>query len=152
MTSYANDTTTTAAAPPATTTTTTAATPAATTTATGTVAAAAATHAAGIDASSAKQMSSSNNNRSHSHSQSHYEEDDNSSLDGREKADTTPENIKKIAEIISDNEATSPMSPSTPKLQQLHTSSFVGLGAAIDESNVKFCLGKPPPLPAEKGE
>lgn len=139
MTSYANDTTQTAAAPPATTTTTQT-----TTATTGTESAAAATTPA---AASAKQMSGNlNNNNSN-----HYEEDDNSSLEGREKADTTPENIKKIAEIISGNEA------AAPKLQQQHqlhttTSSFVGLGAAIDESNAKFCLGKPPPSPAEKGE
>lgn len=131
MTSYANDTTQTAAAPPATTTQTTTAT-------TGTATAAATTTPA---AASAKQMSGNHNNNSH------YEEDDNSSLEGREKADTTPENIKKIAEIISGNEA-------APPRVQLHTttSSFVGLGAAIDESNAKFCLGKPPPSPAEKGE
>lgn len=139
MTSYANDTTQTAAAPPATTTTQT------TTATTGTETAAAATTPA---AASAKQMSGNHNNNSNSN---HYEEDDNSSLEGREKADTTPENIKKIAEIISGNEA------AAPKLQQQHqlhttTSSFVGLGAAIDESNAKFCLGKPPPSPAEKGE
>lgn len=138
MTSYANDTTQTAAAPPATTTTTQT-----TTATTGTETAAAATTPA---AASAKQMSGNHNNNSN-----HYEEDDNSSLEGREKADTTPENIKKIAEIISGNEA------AAPKLQQQHqlhttTSSFVGLGAAIDESNAKFCLGKPPPSPAEKGE
>lgn len=138
MTSYANDTTQTAAAPPATTTTTQT-----TTATTGTESAAAATTPA---AASAKQMSGNHNNNSN-----HYEEDDNSSLEGREKADTTPENIKKIAEIISGNEA------AAPKLQQQHqlhttTSSFVGLGAAIDESNAKFCLGKPPPSPAEKGE
>lgn len=137
MTSYANDTTQTAAAPPATTTTTQT-----TTATTGTETAAAATTPA---AASAKQMSGNHNNSNH------YEEDDNSSLEGREKADTTPENIKKIAEIISGNEA------AAPKLQQQHqlhttTSSFVGLGAAIDESNAKFCLGKPPPSPAEKGE
>lgn len=140
MTSYANDTTQTAAAPPATTTTTQT-----TTATTGTETAAAATMPA---AASAKQMSGNHNNNSNSN---HYEEDDNSSLEGREKADTTPENIKKIAEIISGNEA------AAPKLQQQHqlhttTSSFVGLGAAIDESNAKFCLGKPPPSPAEKGE
>lgn len=139
MTSYANDTTQTSAAPPATTTTQT------TTATTGTETAAAATTPA---AASAKQMSGNHNNNSNSN---HYEEDDNSSLEGREKADTTPENIKKIAEIISGNEA------AAPKLQQQHqlhttTSSFVGLGAAIDESNAKFCLGKPPPSPAEKGE
>lgn len=138
MTSYANDTTQTAAAPPATTTTTQT-----TTATTGTETAAAATTPA---AASAKQMSGNHNNNSN-----HYEEDDNSSLEGREKADTTPENIKKIAEIISGNET------AAPKLQQQHqlnttTSSFVGLGAAIDESNAKFCLGKPPPSPAEKGE
>lgn len=138
MTSYANDTTQTAAAPPATTTTTQT-----TTATTGTETAAAATTPA---VASAKQMSGNHNNNSN-----HYEEDDNSSLEGREKADTTPENIKKIAEIISGNEA------AAPKLQQQHqlhttTSNFVGLGAAIDESNVKFCLGKPPPSPAEKGE
>lgn len=138
MTSYANDTTQTAAAPPATTTTTQT-----TTATTGTETAAAATTPA---AASAKQMSGNHNNNSN-----HYEEDDNSSLEGREKADTTPENIKKIAEIISGNEA------AAPKLQQQHqlhttSSSFVGLGAAIDESNAKFCLGKPPPSPAEKGE
>lgn len=137
MTSYANDTTQTSAAPPATTTTQT------TTATTGTETAAAATTPA---AASTKQMSGNHNNNSN-----HYEEDDNSSLEGREKADTTPENIKKIAEIISGNEA------AAPKLQQQHqlhttTSSFVGLGAAIDESNAKFCLGKPPPSPAEKGE
>lgn len=140
MTSYANDTTQTAAAPPATTTTTQT-----TTATTGTETAAAATTPA---AASAKQMSGNHNNNNNSN---HYEEDDNSSLEGREKADTTPENIKKIAEIISGNEA------AAPKLQQQHqlhttTSSFVGLGAAIDESNAKFCLGKPPPSPAEKGE
>lgn len=139
MTSYANDTTQTAAAPPATTTTTQT-----TTATTGTETAAAATTPA---AASAKQMSGNHNNNN----SNHYEEDDNSSLEGREKADTTPENIKKIAEIISGNEA------AAPKLQQQHqlhttTSSFVGLGAAIDESNAKFCLGKPPPSPAEKGE
>lgn len=139
MTSYANDTTQTAAAPPATTTTTQ------TTATTGTETAAAATTPA---AASAKQMSGNHNNNNNSN---HYEEDDNSSLEGREKADTTPENIKKIAEIISGNEA------AAPKLQQQHqlhttTSSFVGLGAAIDESNAKFCLGKPPPSPAEKGK
>lgn len=139
MTSYANDTTQTSAAPPATTTTQT------TTATTGTETAAAATTPA---AASAKQMSGNHNNNSNSN---HYEEDDNSSLEGREKADTTPENIKKIAEIISGTEA------AAPKLQQQHqlhttTSSFVGLGAAIDESNAKFCLGKPPPSPAEKGE
>lgn len=140
MTSYANDTTQAAAAPPATTTTTQT-----TTATTGTETAAAATTPA---AASAKQMSGNHNNNNNSN---HYEEDDNSSLEGREKADTTPENIKKIAEIISGNEA------AAPKLQQQHqlhttTSSFVGLGAAIDESNAKFCLGKPPPSPAEKGE
>lgn len=140
MTSYANDTTQTAAAPPATTTTTQT-----TTATTGTETAAAVTTPA---AASAKQMSGNHNNNSNSN---HYEEDDNSSLEGREKADTTPENIKKIAEIISGNEA------AAPKLQQQHqlhttSSSFVGLGAAIDESNAKFCLGKPPPSPAEKGE
>lgn len=139
MTSYAKDTTQTAAAPPATTTTTQT-----TTATTGTETAAAATTPA---AASAKQMSGNHNNNN----SNHYEEDDNSSLEGREKADTTPENIKKIAEIISGNEA------AAPKLQQQHqlhttTSSFVGLGAAIDESNAKFCLGKPPPSPAEKGE
>lgn len=139
MTSYANDTTQTAAAPPATTTTTQT-----TTATTGTETAAAATTPA---AASAKQMSGNHNNNN----SNHYEEDDNSSLEGREKADTTPENIKKIAEIISGNEA------AAPKLQQQHqlhttTSNFVGLGAAIDESNAKFCLGKPPPSPAEKGE
>lgn len=139
MTSYANDTTQTAAALPATTTTTQT-----TTATTGTETAAAATTPA---AASAKQMSGNHNNNN----SNHYEEDDNSSLEGREKADTTPENIKKIAEIISGNEA------AAPKLQQQHqlhttTSSFVGLGAAIDESNAKFCLGKPPPSPAEKGE
>lgn len=139
MTSYAKDTTQTAAAPPATTTTTQT-----TTATTGTETAAAATTPA---AASAKQMSGNHNNNN----SNHYEEDDNSSLEGREKADTTPENIKKIAEIISGNEA------AAPKLQQQHqlhttTSNFVGLGAAIDESNAKFCLGKPPPSPAEKGE
>lgn len=141
MTSYANDTTQTAAAPPATTTTTQT-----TTATTGTETAAAATTPA---AASAKQMSGNHNNNNNN--SNHYEEDDNSSLEGREKADTTPENIKKIAEIISGNEA------AAPKLQQQHqlhttTSNFVGLGAAIDESNAKFCLGKPPPSPAEKGE
>ncbi|KAM8709316.1 hypothetical protein ACLKA7_016168 [Drosophila subpalustris] len=149
MTSYANDTTTTAAAP---TTTTTAANSGAT----ATVASVATTTTAAVDATAAqlnKQMSSINNN-------SRYDEDDNNSLDGREKADTTPENIKKIAEIISDKEAaaaaaaaatpTSPTQRLQQQQQQLHASGFVGLGAAIDESNVKFCLGKPPQSPAEK--
>ncbi|XP_034483830.1 uncharacterized protein LOC117788980 [Drosophila innubila] len=151
MTSYANDTTTTAAAPA--TTTTANAGAAATAASVGTT-----TSASAVDATAAqlnKQMSSNNNNNSR------YDEDDNNSLDGREKADTTPENIKKIAEIISDKEAAAaaaaaaatPTSP-TQRLQQqqkqLHASGFVGLGAAIDESNIKFCLGKPPPSPAEK--
>ncbi|XP_030571416.1 uncharacterized protein LOC115770309 isoform X2 [Drosophila novamexicana] len=149
MTSYANDTTATAAA----TTTTT------TTTAGGEPPAAAATPASAVGAAAVvqlnKQMSSHNNNN---HNNRAYEEDDNNSLDGREKADTTPENIKKIAEIINDKEAAaaaaaatpSTLSPRLQQQQQQHASSFVGLGAAIDESNTKFCLGKPPPSPAEK--
>ncbi|KAH8299847.1 hypothetical protein KR044_006857 [Drosophila immigrans] len=155
MTSYANDTTTTAAAPAATTTTTgTAAAAAAAATSVATT-----TTATAVDATAAqlsKQMSNNNNNNNNGR----YDEDDNSSLDGREKADTTPENIKKIAEIISDKEAASaaaaaatatPTSPAQRLQHHLHGSGgFVGLGAAIDESNVKFCLGKPPPSPAEK--
>ncbi|XP_070136585.1 AF4/FMR2 family member lilli isoform X1 [Drosophila bipectinata] len=75
--------------------------------------------------------------------------------DGREKADTTPENIKKIVEIMEGAEgSTSPISPSlSPRHVQLRhpvNPGFVGLGAAIDESSGKFCLGKPPPSPAER--
>ncbi|KAH8418737.1 hypothetical protein KR222_006019 [Zaprionus bogoriensis] len=145
MTSYANDTTATASAP--TTTATTATANAGAAAAAATTAAAAAvttpTHAAG-DAS-VKKMSS--NNR--------YKEDDNVSLDGREKADTTPENIKKIAEIISDKEAAATAAATlhvSSTAPQMHASSFIGLGAAIDESNSKFCFGKPPQSPSEKGE
>lgn len=145
MTSYANDTTATAAA--ATTTTEGAATNAGAVTP---VAPLAATTPATAVGAAAKQVSSNNSNNN-----GEYNEDDNNSLDGREKADTTPENLKKIAEIINDKEAAAATSGSlSPRLQhqQLHTLSFVGLGAAIDESNTKFCLGKPPPSPAEKGK
>ncbi|XP_017861928.1 PREDICTED: mucin-19 isoform X1 [Drosophila arizonae] len=150
MTSYANDTTSTAAA---TTTTTTTIEGAATNAGAITPAAPPATAPAAAVGAAAKQVSNNNSNDN-----GEFDEDDNS-LDGREKADTTPENLKKIAEIINDKEAAAAaaatatsgsLSPRLQHQQHLNASSFVGLGAAIDESNTKFCLGKPPPSPAEK--
>ncbi|XP_017843345.2 uncharacterized protein LOC108600339 isoform X1 [Drosophila busckii] len=146
MTSYANDTT----ATPATTTNTS---NIGTDSNTSEYQAATTTRTAIADQSS-KQMSGNNNS-------THYDEYDNNSSDGREKADTTPENIKKITEIISNIEEvgaseTLPTPPRSPRLQQqqqqhqLNASGLVGLGAAIDESNAKFYLGKPPPVPSEK--
>ncbi|XP_043071527.1 box A-binding factor isoform X2 [Drosophila grimshawi] len=157
MTSYANDTTATSAATTAAATATGAANATAAAAVTTNAASAATPTTTAVD----KQMSSNNNNRS-----SRYDEDD-----GQEKADTTPENIKKIAEIISDNEKEQEKQKEQEKekqaaeaeaatsgsaaqrlqqQQQVHASSLIGLGAAIDESNTKFCLGKPPPSPAEK--
>ncbi|XP_041564438.1 uncharacterized protein LOC108150233 isoform X2 [Drosophila elegans] len=84
-----------------------------------------------------------------------YGDEDGNSSDGREKADTTPENIKKITEIMDSPDGTtsanSPIpSPRHVQLRNPVNPGYVGLGAAIDDSCGKFCLGKPPPSPAEK--
>ncbi|SPP77049.1 mediator of RNA polymerase II transcription subunit 12 [Drosophila guanche] len=158
MTSYANDTTT---------TTTAAAAAAGAGAGAGNAAAAAAaiggaTHggvagvAGAVESSRVKDKS-----RDTLHIGGRYSDDDGNSSDGREKADTTPENIKKIAEIMDQSVDKVVSAPATPQAQSQHPSprhqllsqvnpGFVGLGAAIDESSGKFCLGKPPPSPAEK--
>ncbi|XP_030371831.1 uncharacterized protein LOC115622121 isoform X2 [Scaptodrosophila lebanonensis] len=159
MTSYANDTSTTAAATPTNTNTTAA--PAEITTTNSSASTPAATIAAGganitsLSPSPATVNRKYNKQMSNQQSPSRYDDDDSS--DGREKIDTTPENIKKIADIIGDKAIVMPNSPHAAPASRLahannthHNASLVGLGAAIDESNVKFCLGKPPPLPAEK--
>ncbi|XP_068148454.1 LOW QUALITY PROTEIN: streptococcal hemagglutinin [Drosophila tropicalis] len=171
MTSYANETTTGTNTTAATTTGNATAAAAAEVTNVaidGNGTAGAGNASAAIESSSkvmAKQLAT-NSNSYHHH---HHNDDDNSSSDGREKTDHTPENIKKIAEIMGEDvvgataaaaAATSPSTNLSPRhnLQHHHhhqhtpqnNANFVGLGAAIDESNAKFCLGKPPPLPAEK--
>ncbi|XP_020804571.1 uncharacterized protein LOC110181222 isoform X1 [Drosophila serrata] len=162
MTSYANDTTTAAAAPPATTTTTTTAT--ATSAGEAPVGAGAATTTPGNaslpavgDMVTASDSSKAKSGDSLSIGRRVYPDEDGNSSDGREKADTTPENLKKIAEIIDSpdgsNPAISPVSLSPRHVQLRNPTAnpgYVGLGAAIDESSGKFCLGKPPPSPAEK--
>ncbi|XP_075161809.1 uncharacterized protein LOC142234526 isoform X2 [Haematobia irritans] len=70
----------------------------------------------------------------------------------REKMDSTPENIKKIDDVI--NEASDhhhnfrhpPSSVGLSSHSEQYTSSFtpIGLAAAVDDSNVKLCLAKPP--------
>ncbi|KAH8296769.1 hypothetical protein KR054_011017 [Drosophila jambulina] len=155
MTSYANDTTTAAAAP----TTTTTATSAGEAPAGGGGGAAgnASLSAVGgmVTASDSSSKAKSGDNLSIGRTP--YADEDGNSSDGREKADTTPENLKKIAEIIDSpndsNLATSPLSVSPRHVQLRNPTAnpgYVGLGAAIDESCGKFCLGKPPPSPAEK--
>ncbi|XP_016955594.1 uncharacterized protein LOC108028351 [Drosophila biarmipes] len=147
MTSYANDTTTSAAAA----------------TSAGAVEAAAATAAAaapqsavgGVAATAAADSSKVKSRDNLSIGRTHYGDEDGNSSDGREKTDTTPENIKKIAEIMDSPDGTtsahSPIpSPRHVQLRNPVNPGFVGLGAAIDESCGKFCLGKPPPSPAEK--
>nr|XP_036672066.1 uncharacterized protein LOC108015895 isoform X2 [Drosophila suzukii] len=147
MTSYANDTTTSAAAA-----TSAGAVEAAATTA----AVTAPQSAVGGSAAPAAADSSKVKGRDNlSISRTQYGDEDGNSSDGREKADTTPENIKKIAEIMDSPDGTmsanSPIpSPRHVQLRNPMNPGFVGLGAAIDESCGKFCLGKPPPSPAEK--
>ncbi|KAH8363939.1 hypothetical protein KR084_000634 [Drosophila pseudotakahashii] len=147
MTSYANDTTT----------TTTSSSSAAATSA-GAVESAAVTApqsaVGGVGTAADSSKVKSRDNLSIHRTQYAGDEDGNSS-DGREKADTTPENIKKIAEIMDSPDGTtsanSPIpSPRHVQLRNPMNPGFVGLGAAIDESCGKFCLGKPPPSPAEK--
>jgi len=149
MTSYANDTTTSAAA----------ATSAGAVEAAATTAAVTAPQSAvgGVAAPAAADSSKVKGRDNLSISRTQYGDEDGNSSDGREKADTTPENIKKIAEIMDSPDGTmsanSPIpSPRHVQLRNPMNPGFVGLGAAIDESCGKFCLGKPPPSPAEKGE
>ncbi|KMY98961.1 uncharacterized protein LOC6737644 isoform X2 [Drosophila simulans] len=153
MTSYANDTTTAAAA--ATTATSAAATSSSVGAAEAATTAVAAHQSAvgGVAPSADSSKVKSRDNLSIGRGQ--YADDDGNSSDGREKADTTPENIKKIAEIIDSPDGTtsanSPIpSPRHVQLRNPMNPGFVGLGAAIDDSCGKFCLGKPPPSPAEK--
>uniref|UniRef100_A0A6P4FQY5 Uncharacterized protein LOC108050434 n=1 Tax=Drosophila rhopaloa TaxID=1041015 RepID=A0A6P4FQY5_DRORH len=153
MTSYANDTT-----GAATTTATSAAAAAASAGAVGaatTVGTAPQSAVGGVATAADSSKVKSRDNLSIS--RTIYGDEDGNSSDGREKADTTPENIKKIAEIMdSPNGTTSANSPiPSPRHVQLRNPmnpGYVGLGAAIDidESCGKFCLGKPPPSPAEK--
>ncbi|XP_033239108.1 uncharacterized protein [Drosophila pseudoobscura] len=167
MTSYANDTTT--------TTTTAAAAAAAAATGAGNAAATAAAGAtqAGVGGVAGAVESSKVKAKSGDTLRigrgGRYSDEDGNSSDGREKTDTTPENIKKIAEIMdqtADKVVSGPATPQTqpppphshshPPLSPRHqllsqvNPGSVGLGAAIDESSGKFCLGKPPPSPAEK--
>ncbi|KAH8270517.1 hypothetical protein KR018_011047 [Drosophila ironensis] len=142
MTSYANDTTTASPTTNATSGETSAPT------ATATTPAAPSAVGGGVAAATKSRDSL-------SIGRSGYGDEDGNSSDGREKADTTPENIKKIAEMMGGADgSTSPISPAiSPRHVQLRhpvNPGFVGLGAAIDESSGKFCLGKPPPSPAEK--
>ncbi|XP_041447499.1 uncharacterized protein LOC111072664 isoform X2 [Drosophila obscura] len=157
MTSYANDTTT---------TTTTAAAAAAAAGAGNAAAAVGGAAQAGVGgvagAVESSKVKAKNGDTLRIGSGGRYSDEDGNSSDGREKADTTPENIKKIAEIMDQNADKVVSAPATPQSQsQQHLSprhqmlsqvnpGFVGLGAAIDESSGKFCLGKPPPSPAEK--
>ncbi|KAH8240062.1 hypothetical protein KR032_010799 [Drosophila birchii] len=145
MTSYANDTTTAAATP------TTAATSA------GEAPAAAgggSTTPAGLASLSADSSKAKSRDNLSIGRTVYADDEDGNNSDGREKADTTPENLKKIAEIIdSPTDGTSPLSASPRHVQLRNPTAnpgYIGLGAAIDESCGKFCLGKPPPLPAEK--
>lgn len=154
MTSYANDTTTSA-----TTTTTSGATAAATTSpAASATTTTTAQSGGGVATAADPSKAKGRDNLTIGRTRPVYGEEDGNSSDGREKADTTPENIKKIAEIMEGAEegCTSPTSPAlSPRHVQLRhplNPGFVGLGAAIDESSGKFCLGKPPPSPAERGE
>jgi len=153
MTSYANDTTTAAAATTATSAAATSSDGAAE--AANTAVAAHQSAVGGVAPSADTSKVKSRDNLSIGRGQ--YADDDGNSSDGREKADTTPENIKKIAEIIDSPDGTtsanSPIpSPRHVQLRNPMNPGFVGLGAAIDDSCGKFCLGKPPPSPAEKGE
>ncbi|XP_061392539.1 uncharacterized protein LOC133328006 [Musca vetustissima] len=79
----------------------------------------------------------------------------------REKMDSTPENIKKIDDVINDNHQRlhhgnqqavdgGGLSPRSER----YTSSFVpiGLAAAVDDSNAKLCLAKPPVCINPKGK
>ncbi|XP_017021283.1 serine-rich adhesin for platelets isoform X2 [Drosophila kikkawai] len=157
MTSYANDTTTAAPAPPTTTTATSAGeAPVGAGVATTTAAGNASLSAVG-DMVTASDSSKAKSGDNLSIGRTVYAEEDGNSSDGREKADTTPENLKKITEIIDSpdgsNPATSPLALSPRHVQLRNPTAnpgYVGLGAAIDESCGKFCLGKPPPSPAEK--
>ncbi|XP_017059735.1 uncharacterized protein LOC108100387 isoform X2 [Drosophila ficusphila] len=147
MTSYANDTTSAAAA-----TTSATSAGAAEAAATTTVGNAPQSAVGGVATAADSSKVKSRDNLSISRT---YGDEDGNSSDGREKADTTPENLKKIAEIIDSPDgmtsATSPIpSPRHVQLRNPINSGFVGLGAAIDDSCGKFCLGKPPPSPAEK--
>ncbi|XP_032309518.1 uncharacterized protein LOC6507879 isoform X1 [Drosophila ananassae] len=147
MTSYANDTTTTTSGATA--------AAAATTSSEATSGGVATAVGAGASADPSKAKGHRDNLSIGRRTTGYGEEDDGNSSDGREKADTTPENIKKIAEIMEGAEdGASPTSPAlSPRHVQLRhpvNPGFVGLGAAIDESSGKFCLGKPPPSPAER--
>ncbi|KAH8379523.1 hypothetical protein KR009_005424 [Drosophila setifemur] len=150
MTSYANDTT--AAAK---TTSTSAAAAEASSVAATTTTAAAQSAVGGVATAADSSKAKGRDNLSIDRNTGYGDEDGNSS-DGREKADTTPENIKKIAEIMdgandgSTSQASPVISPRHVQLRHPMNPGFVGLGAAIDDSCGKFCLGKPPPSPAEK--
>ncbi|XP_017080949.1 uncharacterized protein LOC108114458 [Drosophila eugracilis] len=153
MTSYANDTTSAA------TTTTTSSTAAATSAVAVESAAAITADTAplstvgGVATSADSSKVKGRDNLSISRTQ--YGDEDGNSSDGREKADTTPENLKKMTEIIDSPDGTTSASSPIPsprhvQLRNPMNPGFVGLGAAIDDSCGKFCLGNPPLSPAEK--
>jgi len=139
MTSYANDTTTSAAA----------ATSAGAVEAAATTAAVTAPQSAvgGVAAPAAADSSKVKGRDNLSISRTQYGDEDGNSSDGREKADTTPENIKKIAEIMDSPDGTmsanSPIpSPRHVQLRNPMNPGFVGLGAAIDEPLAsRLCTG-----------
>lgn len=87
--------------------------------------------------------------------------------DGHEKTDTTPENLKKIDDVIEQQQHLKNRSSShylsNSQAMASNAADFdreiigaggasygVGLAAAADDSNTKFCFGKP--LCSEKGE
>lgn len=73
----------------------------------------------------------------------------------REKMDSTPENIKKIDDVINEADhqqhhqalAAPAMGGGLSPRSERYTASFnsIGLAAAVDDSNAKICRAKPPP-------
>ncbi|XP_059217297.1 uncharacterized protein LOC106089216 isoform X2 [Stomoxys calcitrans] len=78
----------------------------------------------------------------------------------REKMDSTPENIKKIDDVINEGDhhrsqhqrQNMPSAVCFSPQSEQYTPSFVpiGLAAAVDDSNAKLCLAKPPPCISSK--